>query len=72
MIGISSPKELVPTVLQLYLIWTLAQILEHIIEFQRRMGMEFFVTLVDGWRLQTNNTKKTFILDVAMVLETSQ
>ena len=30
--------------------------------------MEFFVTLVDGRRSQTNNTTKTFILDVAMVL----
>ena len=33
--------------------------------------MEFFVTLVDGRRSQTNNTTKTFILDVAMVLGTS-
>ena len=40
------------TVLQLYLIWTLAQILEHIVEFQRSKTpaspkMDFFVTLAD-------------------------
>ena len=29
--------------------------------------MEFFVTLVDGWRPQTSATKG-FVLDVAMVL----
>ena len=32
---------------------------------------EFYVTLVDGWSSRTNNTTKTFILDIAMVLETS-
>ena len=32
--------------------------------------MEFFVTLVDGWRPQTNYTTETFILVVAMVLDT--
>ena len=30
--------------------------------------MEIFVTLVDGWRPQTNNT---FILDTAITLDTS-
>ena len=33
--------------------------------------MEVFVTVDDGWRPQTNNTSKTFILDVAMVLDMS-
>ena len=31
----------------------------------------FFVALVDGWRAQTNNTTNTFILHVAMVLDTT-
>ena len=60
----------------LYLIWTPAQILEHVIDFQRwispaTLKIEFFVTLVDGWSPQTNNTTKTFILDVMMVLDMS-
>ena len=33
--------------------------------------MGFFVTLVDEWRPQSNNNTKTFILDGAMVLDTS-
>ena len=32
---------------------------------------EFFVTLVDGWKPQTNNATKTFILDIVMVLDMS-
>ena len=70
MIGIYMVTERVSTtVLQLYLIWTIAQILEHVIEFQRwvydyRDTKEFFVTLVDDWSLQTNITTKTFILYV--------
>ena len=32
--------------------------------------MEFFDTLVDDWRRQTN-VRKSFILDVAMGLDTS-
>ena len=31
--------------------------------------MEFFKTLVDAWKPQTNNTTKTFILDIGMVLD---
>ena len=31
----------------------------------------FFVALVDGWRPQIKNNTKTFILDVAMVFDTS-
>ena len=66
-------KRVSTTVLQLYLIWTPAQILEHVIEFQRWLKtpatpmVEFFVTLVDGWRSQTNNTTTNFILDTAIV-----
>ena len=33
--------------------------------------MEFYVTLVDAWRPQANITTKSFILDVAMVLDRS-
>ena len=33
--------------------------------------MEFFVTLADGCRLQTNNSTETFIVDVSMVLDMS-
>ena len=33
--------------------------------------MEFFATLVDGRRLETNNTTTTLILDAGMVLDTS-
>ena len=76
MIGMWSWKG--TTVPQLYLIWTPAQILEHVIEFTEAalkthatLKMEFFVTLADGWRSQTNNTKNTLILDAAMVLDTS-
>ena len=32
--------------------------------------MKFFVTLVDGWRLQTNDTTEIFILHVAKILDT--
>ena len=65
------------TVLQIYLIWTPAQILEHAIEFQggpktpASPKTEVSVTLVDGWRLQINNTTKIFILDVATILDMS-
>ena len=46
------------TVLKLYLIWTPAETLEHVTEFQRRSSatpkMEFFVTLIDNCRPQSN------------------
>ena len=59
-------------VLKLYLTWTPAQILEHIIEFQNRIwDSRDSQNGVLRWRPQTNNTKKTFILNVAMVLNTS-
>ena len=77
MIGMRLSKELVQQSCKLYLTWTPAQILEH----NRTSSiagsktpvtpkMEIFVTWVDGWRPQTNFTK-SFILDVAMVLDTS-
>ena len=76
MIGMWSWKS--TTVLQLYLIWTPASILEHVIKFTEAalkthmtLKMEFFVTLADGWRSQTNNAINTFILDATMVLDTS-
>ena len=66
------------TVLQLCLIWTCPQILEQVREYKLCRSktavtpkIKFFVTLIDVWRLQTNNTTKPFILDVAMVLDTS-
>ena len=43
------------TVLQLYLIWTPAQILEHVrggSTTSATCKMEIFVTLIDGWRPQ--------------------
>ena len=58
------------TVLQLYLIWTPSQILEHVIETDLRLPLllrlfnGWGLTLVDGRGLQTSNTIKTFNLDV--------
>ena len=62
------------TVLQLYLIWTTVQILEHISSGWSKTRptptMDFSVTLVDSWRPQVNNTTKTTFLDAEMVLDT--
>ena len=46
---------------------------KHVIEFKTPATpkMEIFVTLVDGWRPQANGTK-SFIWDVAMVLDMKQ
>ena len=60
------------TVLQLYLIWTPSQILEHVIETDLRLPLllrlvtGWGLTLVDGSGLQTSNTIKTFTLDVTI------
>ena len=64
-------KRVSTIVLELCLIWRPAQVLEKVIEIKTLAAptIGFFVTLVDGWRSQTNATK-SFILDAEIVLDT--